>query len=70
MPASMMSAPVGSMLKVSGSSIAMVAMGPTPGSTPTSVPTRQPRKHSPRFWNDSAVENPSVRLASNVSTDQ
>src|SRR5262245_18316570 len=69
MPASMISAPVGSTLKVSGSSMAMVAIGPTPGSTPTKVPTRQPRKHSARFVGDSAVAKPSPRLAtkSNIS---
>src|SRR5262249_5141612 len=62
MPANMMRAPVGSTLKVSGNSIAMVAIGPTPGSTPISVPTRQPRKHSARFIGDRAVPNPSARL--------
>src|SRR5262249_19021945 len=62
MPASMMRAPVGSTLNVSGSSIAMVAIGPTPGSTPISVPTRQPRKHSARLLADSAVAKPSPRL--------
>ena len=36
MPASMISAPVGSSPKVIGSSMAMVAIGPTPGSTPIS----------------------------------
>src|SRR3954463_5987353 len=62
MPASMISAPVGSTLKVSGNSIAMVAMGPTPGNTPISVPTRQPRKQSARLSGDSAVAKPSARL--------
>src|SRR3954464_12713204 len=62
MPASIISAPVGSTLKVSGSSIAMVAIGPTPGSTPISVPTRQPRKHSARLVGDRAVPKPSARL--------
>src|ERR1051325_3690277 len=62
MPASMMSAPVGSTLKVSGSSMAMVAIGPTPGSTPIRVPTRQPRKHSARFMGDNAVAKPRPRL--------
>ena len=42
----MISAPIGSMPKVIGSSMVMVAIGPTPGSTPISVPIRQPRKHS------------------------
>ena len=49
MPASMISAPVGSSPKVIGSSMAMVAIGPTPGSTPISVPTRQPRKARPKI---------------------
>ena len=38
MPASMMSADVGGTLNVIGSSIAIVASGPMPGSTPISVP--------------------------------
>src|SRR3954449_6052511 len=62
MPASMMSAPVGSRPKVIGSRIAMVAIGPTPGRTPINVPTRQPAKQSARFWRPSATEKPSWRL--------
>src|SRR6185503_17080499 len=62
MPASMMSAPVGSTLSVSGISIAMVAIGPTPGSTPISVPTRQPTKPRNRFIGESAVAKPRPRL--------
>src|ERR1043166_9545202 len=62
MPASMMSAPVGSTLKVSGISMAMVAIGPTPGSTPISVPTRHPTKQRKRFIGDKAVAKPSPRL--------
>src|SRR5262245_57248653 len=61
MPASMISAPVGSTLKVIGSSIAMVAIGPTPGSTPISVPTRQPMKHRTRFIGLNATEKPVAR---------
>ena len=38
MPASMMSADTGGKMNVSGSSIAIVASGPIPGSTPTAVP--------------------------------
>ena len=49
MPASMISAPTGSSPKVIGSSMAIVAIGPTPGSTPISVPTRQPMKHRMRL---------------------
>src|SRR5919108_3570868 len=63
MPASMMSAPTGSTPKVIGRSIVIVAIGPTPGSTPMSVPTRQPMKARKTFCSDSAVENPSARLA-------
>src|SRR5919108_3282603 len=63
MPASMMSAPTGSIPKVIGNNIAIVAMGPIPGSTPISVPIRAPRKHSPKFLNESATERPSPRLA-------
>jgi hypothetical protein len=44
MPASMMSADSGGSVKVAGSSMAMVATGPSPGSTPTSVPSSTPRK--------------------------
>ena len=40
----MISAATGATLKVSGSSIAMVASGPMPGSTPISVPTSTPMK--------------------------
>src|SRR5688572_20307376 len=63
MPASMMSAPVGSTFSVSGISIAMVAIGPTPGSTPISVPTRQPMKARSRFIGVRAVAKPRARLA-------
>src|SRR5215510_464768 len=68
MPASMMSAPTGSMPKVIGSSMVIVAMGPTPGSTPISVPIRQPRKHRPRFLMDSATPSPSARLLNRSNT--
>ena len=42
MPASMIIAVIGERPKVTGSSIAMVATGPMPGSTPISVPRRTP----------------------------
>ena len=45
----MISAPTGGRPKVIGSSIAMVASGPMPGSTPISVPTRAPIRHSRTF---------------------
>src|SRR5262245_51428350 len=59
----MMMAPAGFMLKVSGSSIAMVAGGPRPGSTPTTVPRSTPTKHHSRFAGWSATENPCSRPA-------
>src|SRR5215813_9865257 len=62
MPASMIRPEVGSSLKVSGSSIAMVAMGPMPGSTPISVPTMAPMKAKPRLTGVSATANPTARL--------
>ncbi len=44
MPASMISADTGGRPKVIGSSMAMVATGPIPGSTPISVPSSTPMK--------------------------
>jgi hypothetical protein len=44
MPASMISADSAGNANVAGSSMAMVATGPRPGSTPTSVPSSTPRK--------------------------
>src|SRR5512134_3941247 len=58
MPANMMSAPVGSSFTVSGSSIATVSAGPTPGSTPTSVPQVTPIRPHIRFIGCSATPNP------------
>src|SRR5574341_1309302 len=58
MPANMMSAPVGSSLVVSGSSIATVSAGPTPGSTPMNVPSVTPMKHHSRFAGAAATANP------------
>ena len=49
MPASMISAPTGGRPKVIGSSIAIVASGPMPGSTPISVPTSAPIRHRKMF---------------------
>jgi hypothetical protein len=57
----MISAPTGSMPKVIGSSIAMVAIGPTPGSTPISVPTRQPDEAQ-------AIASPNWRMVSENTT--
>src|SRR5215471_20945081 len=61
MPASMMIAPAGFMLKVSGKSIAIVAGGPSPGRMPTTVPRNTPTKHHNRFVGASATENPCSR---------
>src|SRR5215218_1946972 len=63
MPASMISAPTGSKPYVTGKSIAIVAIGPTPGSTPINVPTMQPRKARPRFCSVSATLKPRPRFA-------
>jgi hypothetical protein len=62
MPASKISAPVGSRLKVMGKSIAMVAIGPIPGSTPISVPIRHPPRHKSTFSSESEVAKPSCRF--------
>src|SRR5262245_743796 len=62
MPASMISAPTGSMPKVIGNSMVMVAIGPTPGNTPIKVPIRQPRKQSQRFLSVSATARPSAKF--------
>src|SRR5688572_28864235 len=64
MPASMMSEATGSKLKVIGSSIAMVAVGPMPGRQPTIVPSSTPTKHQRTLVGVSAVAKPSSRLAS------
>jgi hypothetical protein len=64
MPASMISAEVASRLKVIGSSIAMVAVVPMPGSTPISVPSSTPIRQYIRFSGDTATCRPSARLAS------
>src|SRR5687768_1562850 len=61
MPANMISAPVGSSLTVSGSSIATVSAGPTPGSTPTNVPSVTPMKPHIRFIGCSATPKPVIR---------
>src|SRR5688572_1833441 len=61
MPANMMSAPVGSSFTVSGSSIATVSAGPTPGSTPTNVPSVTPMKPHIRFIGCSATPKPAIR---------
>src|SRR5262249_31241535 len=62
MPASMMRPEVGSRWKVSGSSMAMVAIGPMPGSTPIRVPTMAPMKAKPRLAGVMATPKPRARF--------
>src|SRR4051794_34785087 len=62
MPASMISAAIGFRLNVIGSSIAMVATGPTPGSTPISVPSMTPISAYSRLIGETATEKPRIRL--------
>src|SRR6185503_13909208 len=62
MPASMISAATGGTLKVIGSSIAIVASGPMPGSTPISVPRNTPIKQYQRFCSVRATVKPNMRL--------
>src|SRR5687767_14740730 len=62
MPASMMRADTGATLNVIGSSIAIVASGPMPGSTPISVPRKTPMKQNHRFCSESATLKPRIRL--------
>src|SRR5213075_911878 len=63
MPASMISAPTGGRPNVIGSSIAMVASGPMPGSTPIRVPTSAPIRQSPRLVGVTATPKPNQRFA-------
>src|SRR5689334_14200088 len=62
MPASMIRAPTGLRLNVIGSSMAIVATEPTPGSTPISVPSRQPISAKNRCFSVSATPKPRIRL--------
>ncbi len=57
----MISAATGSRLNVIGSSMAIVATGPTPGSTPISVPSITPISAYSRFIGETATEKPSQR---------
>src|SRR6266849_4954438 len=61
MPASMIIAPAGFIRNVSGSSIASVAGGPSPGMIPTTVPSTTPTKHHSRFAGCSATAKPCIR---------
>src|SRR5437879_1159885 len=69
MPASIMMAPAGFMLKVSGRSIAIVAGGPRPGRIPTTVPSSTPTKHQSRLAGSSATANP-LRSPARISTSE
>ena len=59
----MMSAPTGGRPKVIGSSMAMVASDPMPGSTPISVPTSAPIRQSTTLVGVTATPMPSQRFA-------
>ena len=59
----MISAPTGGSPKVMGSSIAMVATEPMPGSTPIKVPTRAPIMQNSRFIGENATPKPRARFA-------
>src|SRR5262245_46642778 len=61
MALSMMRAPIGSSVKVSGIRIAVPAAGPSPGSTPISVPRKQPISAKPRFCRLVAAVKPESR---------
>src|SRR6476620_6352417 len=52
----------GSRWKVSGNSMAMVAIGPMPGSTPMSVPISAPMNAKPRLTGVNATAKPVARL--------
>src|SRR6266705_3818359 len=62
MPAIMISAPTGGRPNVIGSSIAIVATVPIPGSTPTSVPTSAPSRQNRTFIGENATPKPSARF--------
>ena len=58
----MISAPSGLRLKVTGSNIAIVAIGPMPGRTPINVPIRQPNRQNRRLSGVAATPKPIARL--------
>src|SRR5215470_17794319 len=58
----MISAATGGSVKVMGSSMAMVATGPSPGSTPTSVPSSAPIRQNSRFCGVAATPKPNHRF--------
>ena len=64
----MMSAATGGSVKVTGSSMAMVATGPSPGSTPTSVPSSAPTRQNSRFCGVTATPKPKIRFCARSPT--
>src|SRR4051812_26809789 len=62
MPESMIRDDSGDRLKVIGSSMAMVGIGPMPGSTPISVPSITPMKQMPMLVHVAAAAKPIIRL--------
>src|SRR5690348_11868312 len=64
MPAIMMSPVVGGRLVVTGSRMARVAGGPSPGRIPTNVPITTPTATHSRFVGVNAEPNPASRLCS------
>src|SRR5690606_26236562 len=62
MPDSMISAATGSRPKVTGKSMAMVAVGPRPGRTPMAVPRNTPSRQYIRLVSVKAVSKPMPRL--------
>jgi hypothetical protein len=63
MPASMITAETGSILRVTGRRRAIVAGGPRPGRTPMAVPRIAPIAQYKRFDTDRATSNPLARFA-------
>jgi len=68
MPASMIIAEMGDILKVAGKRMDMAPTGPIPGSTPTSVPINTPRKQKKILAGCSPTEKPYMRLSSISNT--
>ena len=65
----MISADTGGNANVIGKSMAMVAVGPSPGSTPIAVPRNTPIRQYSRLSGVAAVDKPRARLAkSSIAT--
>src|SRR5574339_570804 len=65
MPASIISAETGCSAKVMGNNIAIVAVGPKPGSTPIAVPRNTPTRQYNTLIPDAAVDMPRARFEKN-----